>query len=270
MADQPPARPAMPPADLAALGAWVDELIQELAAHPDPTVGERAFALLDGVDALHRAALGRLVALLAASDGAAVWARARQDPVIRAVLLLYDLVPQGEAGAAAAAASETPSSHPPRPTTALPARHEPAPVPDKRALPMIAPGAAAAIPSPQWRDVVSLHDLPPGMLRGFRVDGLAVLLCNAGSDIVAYEDACPDTPLALSLGQLDGDEIVCPWHGCRFEARSGQRTIHRGTGLRAVPLTVDGSMIRVAVNVSDAPAVGAQAIVISNRSRVAD
>jgi len=266
MADQRPASPSTPPADLAALGAWIDGLIQELAAHPDPAVGERAFALLDGVDVLHRAALGRLVALIEAPDGAAVWAQARHDPVIRAVLLLYDLVPQGATGSAEAS-GETPPAQPSRPALVLPIRHEPAPVPGKRGLPMIAPGAAPALRAPQWRDIASLDDLPPGSLRGYRVDGVAVLLGNANGDIFAHEDACPDTPLALSVGQLDGDEIVCPWHGCRFEARSGRRTGHRGTGLRSFPVTIEGAAIRVAVNVTGRRPAGGPLIAVTNRSR---
>ena len=258
MADQFPRDPGTPPADLAALGAWIDGLIQELAAHPDPTVGERAFALLDGVDALHRAALGRLVALLAAPGGAAIWTQARQDPVIRAVLLLYDLVREGEP----AEPAEAPAR--PRPAPVIPVRHEPIPVPGKRALPILASGSATA---PQWRDVTSLDDLPTGTLRGVRLDGVAVLLGNTDGDIFAYEDACPDTPLALSVGQLEGDEIVCPWHGCRFEARSGRRTGHRGTGLRAFPVSLAGTMVRVAVNVTGPRPTGGQLIAVTNRSR---
>lgn len=261
MADQRPVNPSTPPADLAALGAWIDGLIQELTAHPDPTVGERASALLDGVDALHRAALGRLVALLATPSGAAVWSQARQDPVIRAVLLLYDLAQEGPGASEAGVPSEAP---PPRPIVAIPVRHEPAPVPGKRALPLLPPGTAAA---PQWREVTSLDDLPPGTLRGFRVDGVAVLLGNVDGDIVAYEDACPDTPLVLSVGQIDGGEIVCPWHGCRFEARSGRRTGHRGTGLRSFPVALAGSAVRVAVNVTGPRPAGAQLIAVTNRSR---
>ena len=262
MADQRPTAPATPPADLAALGAWIDGLIQELAAHPDPTVGERAFALLDGVDALHRAALGRLVALLVAPVGAAVWAQARQDPVIRAVLLLYDLVQEGTTTVEPTAVSPTPP-----PITTIPVRHEPVPIPGKRALPMLAADMAPPVTSPQWRDVASLDDLPPGTLRGVRVDGVAVLLCNAAGDLLAFEDACPDTPLALSVGQLDGDEIVCPWHGCRFAVRSGRRTGHRGTGLRSFPVTLEGVTLRVAVNVTGPRPAGGQLIAVTNRSR---
>lgn len=260
MADQHPARSSTPPTDLAALGSWIDGLIQELATHPDPAVGERASALLDGVDALHRAALGRLVALLQAPEAAAVWAQARHDPVIRAVLLLYDLASPGEANPTRGAARDAPVA-PFAPAPALPIRHEPVPVPDKRVLPVVAVADAL-----RWRDVADLAELPPGTMLGRSVDGVAVLFCNADGEIAAYEDTCPDTPLTLSLGQLDGEDIVCPWHGCRFEARTGRRSGHRGTGLRAFPVVLEGTVIRVAVNVTGPRPVGGRLIAVTNRS----
>lgn len=261
---QPGAR--TPPDDLAALGAWLDEQIRALAAHPDPAVGERASALLDGVDALHRAALGRLVALLQAPGTARVWAQARQDPVIGAVLLLYDLAEPGEPGQATGTpGGETPTRLP-RAIPLLPVQHGTAPPPGRRALPVLH-GSASPDPRPErWLDLLDLADLPPGTLLGLRVGEVAVLLCNLAGDVFAYEDACPDTPLALSPGHLDEDEIVCPWHGCRFEARSGRRVVHRGTGLRPFPVAVEGETIRVALRAPASTPVARPASGIVDRS----
>src|SRR5919199_3765914 len=96
VAETQPVHALTPPDDLAALGEWIDGLIQGLAAHHDAGVRERVFALLDGVDALHRAALGRLVAILRAPGAEGAWERALADPVVRAVLEIYDLLPLGE------------------------------------------------------------------------------------------------------------------------------------------------------------------------------
>lgn len=316
-----------PPDDLADLGEWVDGLIRDFADHPDEGVRERVFALLDGVDALHRAALGRLAALLQAPGAEAVWAQARHDRVIRTVLLLYDLLPQSErerAEAALAAVSpyieshggklellgvaegvvtvrlggscqdcsgsavtlkrvvegalrdgfpgfrelrvESPPPPPPRPMVPAPSPGASEQLLGKRALPVVAASAPPASRAPRWHDVATLDDVPPGTLRGVQVAGAAVLLCNAGGDLFAYGDACPDTPLALALGQLDGDEIVCPWHGCRFDARTGRRLVHRGTGLKSFPVTIEEDAVRVAVNVPGPAYNGGRAIAVSNRS----
>ncbi len=204
-----------PPDDLVDLSVWLDALIQGFADHPDNDVRERVFALLDGIDALHRASLGRLVSFLQGPGAQLAWAQARKDQLVRTVLLLYDLMPPAE-------------QPPPRPTISL-RLVEPAPPPR----------------APEWFDVATLNEVPPGVLHGVRVEGHAVLICNVADDIFAYHDACPDTPLALSLGKLDADQIICPWHGCRFSARTGERLEHRGTGLDSLPVTVENNRVRV-------------------------
>lgn len=311
MADERRADALTPPEDLAALGEWIDGLVQGFADHPDAAVRERVFALLDGVDALHRAALGRLAALLQAPGAEAVWAQARQDRLIRTTLLLYDLLPRSEweqAEEALAAVSPYIESHggrlelravvdgvvtvrltgscqdcagspvtlrrvvegalrdgfggfqglrveTPSPPTRLlaPAPPVPAtgPTRGKRALPVVE--TSAALPprplAPRWHTTIARAELPPGALRGLRVAGEPVVLCNVGGEVFAYRDACPDTPLALSPGHVAGEAIVCPWHGCRFDARTGRRLEHRGTGLAPFPVAIVGHTIRVAVNV---------------------
>ena len=231
--------PLVPPDNVGDLGEWIDELVQGFAAHPDSDVRERVFALLDGVDALHRAAFTRLDAILRAPGAAAAWREVRKDPLLRTVLGLYDLEPPP---------NSAPPVHVAGPSGGKPVlslrvvQDAPAPSPQTtgRTLP----------PAPEWIDVASLADIPPGTMRGFRVASEAVLLCNAGSDVFAFYDACPDTPLALSVGEMDGETIVCPWHGCRFDARTGQRQRHRGTGLDPFPVGIVGDTIRVATNLA--------------------
>lgn len=307
-----------PPDDLAALGEWLDGLIHDFADHPDAAVRERVFALLDGIDALHRAALGRLTALLQAPGAEGVWARARTDPVIRTTLLLYDLLPQTEqeqaedalrtvlpyieshggqlelldvadgvvtvrlGGACQDCAGSTvtlkrvvegalreefpgfrelrvENPAPPPSLPILPPRQA-EPSRGKRALPVLTAGSVSVPRAPRWQEAAMLDALPPGTLRGVQVDGVAVLLVNTDGDVFAYHDACPDTPLALSLGQFDGEVIVCPWHGCRFDPRTGRRLVHRGTDLASFPVAIEGNAVRVAVNVPGAPAGGGQPI----------
>lgn len=225
-----PTVPSSPPDELDALGEWIGDLIQEFDEHPDDDVRERVFALLDGVDALHRAALGRLVALLKEPDAATTWSRAQRDPLIRTVLALYDLAPVTEP-------KRFPPSRPPQMTIPLTM------VQSSSVLPVGMTSRA-----PEWHEVERLFALPPETMSGIKIADRLILLCNIGGEIFAYDDACPDTPLTLSNGQLESEQIVCPWHGCRFDARSGQRMIHRGTNLIPYPVTIEGDVVRVALN----------------------
>ncbi len=219
-----------PPDELSALGEWIGDLIQEFDEHPDDDVRERVFALLDGVDALHRAALGRLVALLKEPDAATTWSRAQRDPLIRTVLALYDLAPATEP-------KRFPPSRPPLKTIPLTMVQSSSVMPVGR-----------DIRAPEWHEVTHLTALASGTMLGVRIADKLVLLCNIDGELFAYEDACPDTPLTLSNGEIDGDQIVCPWHGCRFDVRTGQRVVHRGTNLIPYPVAVADDVVRIALN----------------------
>lgn len=224
----------IPPDDLGALGEWIGDLIQEFDDHPDDEVRERVFALLDGIDALHRAALERLAALLRAPGAEVIWTQAQADPLIRTVLQLYDLAPAAEP-------KRFPPSRPPAKVIPLAVVRSGTITPD-----------ANDLREPEWSDVMRLANLPSGEMRGVRIEDRGILLCNIAGEVFAYDDACPDTPLTLSNGELDDEQIVCPWHGCRFDARSGQRVVHRGTNLIPYPVTIDGDVVRVAVNMRGA------------------
>ena len=91
----------------------------------------------------------------------------------------------------------------------------------------------------------------PGALEGLDVGGVAVLLANVEGEIYAFRDECPVDGMELHGGRLAETVIVCPWHNCAFDARSGQRLDGEGEeGLAAIPVAVRDGGVQVAVNVA--------------------
>ncbi len=45
---------------------------------------------------------------------------------------------------------------------------------------------------------------------------------RAHTGLGAVDNRCPHTGGPLSLGRLDADTVVCPWHGARFELATGR------------------------------------------------
>ena len=66
--------------------------------------------------------------------------------------------------------------------------------------------------------------------RGCR--GAAVLIANVGGDFYAVANRCGDTPLPLHFSTLEGAELRCCWHGCRYDVRTGQRLAGPGAAHR--------------------------------------
>lgn len=49
-----------------------------------------------------------------------------------------------------------------------------------------------------------------------------VAIFRVNGKFFATEELCPHRAGPLSEGLLKGDQIICPWHGARFEVTSGK------------------------------------------------
>lgn len=95
-----------------------------------------------------------------------------------------------------------------------------------------------------WVKVAAVTDCPVGQLKGVRADGLPIVLANVEGDICALEDKCSHEDYPLSDGELEGRQVVCLYHGARFDACSGARkTLPAIRPVRSFPVEIrDGDV----------------------------
>lgn len=74
-----------------------------------------------------------------------------------------------------------------------------------------------------WVRVADVGACPAGQLKGVMANGQAVVLANVDGKVCALEDQCSHEAYPLSDGELDGGNVVCRYHGARFDACSGAR-----------------------------------------------
>ena len=89
-----------------------------------------------------------------------------------------------------------------------------------------------------------------GGLRTVLIDGMDVLLARVDQELYAFRDGCVVDGLPLGNGRLSADGVlVCPWHNCAYDARSGKRVDDpEAPGMAVLPIAVDeGGGVRVAV-----------------------
>jgi 3-phenylpropionate/trans-cinnamate dioxygenase ferredoxin subunit len=72
-----------------------------------------------------------------------------------------------------------------------------------------------------WVDVARVEDLPPGSRRAVDVDDVIIIVFNLNGEYYAIEDVCTHDYSSLDEGELDGDQIICPRHGARFNLKTG-------------------------------------------------
>ena len=62
-----------------------------------------------------------------------------------------------------------------------------------------------------------------GQLKSVDADGTHAVLANVDGTVCALIDRCPHEEFPLSDGELDGGDVVCSYHGARFDACTGRR-----------------------------------------------
>jgi Fe-S cluster biogenesis protein NfuA/nitrite reductase/ring-hydroxylating ferredoxin subunit len=104
---------------------------------------------------------------------------------------------------------------------------------------------------PVFVDAGRMGEVAPGAMKGLVVGGVDVLLANVGGEIYGFRNACPVDGMALDSGRLAETVIVCPWHNCAYDARSGRRVDDADEpGLTVVPIAIRDGVVQTAVNVA--------------------
>lgn len=92
-----------------------------------------------------------------------------------------------------------------------------------------------------------LDDLPVGAMHGALADNYPVLVVRLADEVVAWQNTCPGSLLPLHLGTLEGGVLACPWHGCRFDAATGERLEGAGASLHPLPVRVEDGLVKVEI-----------------------
>jgi Fe-S cluster biogenesis protein NfuA/nitrite reductase/ring-hydroxylating ferredoxin subunit len=254
--------------------AELDALVETLEREGD----ERALLLLQLVDAIHRPALERI----AGGD--------TEDPIAQALLQMYDISPPDDevlveealdevrpyihshggqvellglsdgvvelrmsgscAGCAASAMTlkrgieEALRQHYPGFREVVAEEHE------GQAAPRLL--QIENLRKPVFVDAEAGAGLAPGQLVATELDGIELLLANFEGEVYALRDGCPVDGNSLVGARLTSEGvIVCPWHNCAYDVRSGDRVDgEAGDGLRVVPVAIRNGTVQVAVNVA--------------------
>jgi len=241
--------------------AEVERLIAALQSHADSAVREQVAALLQGIDTVHRIGLGRLVAGIQGMAGEAFLHRLCGDPAIRLLLMSYGLVAvdrrlQAEealdavrghlhAGGVDVELRDVVGSvvyvrlHAGAPVDEAAVRHDLEEAlhdgllgfqelvigereAQRPAATVIPAANLKRVQRPVYRRALAADALAPGQTVPVEMEGQSLLLANVEGEVYAVRNRCGDSPLPLQFGQLEGAELICSWHGCRWDMRSGR------------------------------------------------
>lgn len=107
------------------------------------------------------------------------------------------------------------------------------------------------VKQPVFVDAAPAGGLAEGEINIVEADGAAVLVLAVEGEEYAFRDGCAVDGQSLAGGRLSGLVLVCPWHNCTYDARSGKR-LDDGSdaGLTVLPVAIRDGRVKVAVNVA--------------------
>jgi excisionase family DNA binding protein len=95
----------------------------------------------------------------------------------------------------------------------------------------------------------TLDALEPDALTSVDVNGTRVAIANLGGEFFAFHDECTHQQCALSDGEIEDGNVVCPCHFSAFDVRTGE--VRNGPAtepVRTFGVKVEGDEVRIDVS----------------------
>lgn len=68
----------------------------------------------------------------------------------------------------------------------------------------------------------SASDFSEGSINQVTLDGRDIAIANINGKYYAVDDTCTHAGASLAEGRIDGDNLVCGWHGAEFDCTTGK------------------------------------------------
>ena len=100
----------------------------------------------------------------------------------------------------------------------------------------------------EYVKLTTISELPPaGEAREFELNGKMICVANTESGYAAMDNVCVHRGGPLGQGMVDGNKIICPWHGWTFDVNTGASTHDASARVKTFPIKVEGEEVYIAV-----------------------
>ncbi len=89
-------------------------------------------------------------------------------------------------------------------------------------------------------------ELPPeGEAREFSCGSKPICVANVNGVITAMDNICLHRGGPLGQGVIEGNKIVCPWHGWQWDPRTGAASHDPKTKVSVYPIKVEDGNVMI-------------------------
>lgn len=93
--------------------------------------------------------------------------------------------------------------------------------------------------------VAAVAEVPAGTGRVVQAGGRDLALFNVDGTFHAIDNACPHRGGPLGEGDLDGRQVMCPWHAWRWDVTTGANVNSPALKVACVAVSVEAGSVFV-------------------------
>ena len=95
--------------------------------------------------------------------------------------------------------------------------------------------------------VAETDNMQEGEVKTFEADGKEKALIKKDGNFFALDNVCCHMGGPIGEGNLIGNEVECPWHGWRYDIKSGISSLDEDTKLATFKVKIEGKNIVVEI-----------------------
>ena len=179
----------------------LNQMMEEADGLPYPNAKELLFSILKYFDSIHREPLSRLMELLEKNHPEVVQSL-QSDFTAKTMLGLYDLIDENK----------------PRTTPK-----------DEKIIgfiPLEEVGLLQPIKKKEWLELGNIDDFEEKKLYAKNFEKINFLISKVDAEVYAVQNQCVDSILPIDHGSIEEHYLICPWHGCRYDLKTGKAVNH--------------------------------------------
>lgn len=99
-----------------------------------------------------------------------------------------------------------------------------------------------------YYQITPANDFPEGERLFIEIEGHPIVIFSIGKEFIATGDLCTHDGGEIGEGELEGEEIICPRHGARFNIRTGKAvSLPAVTGIPTYPVRLVDGFLEVGI-----------------------
>lgn len=97
-------------------------------------------------------------------------------------------------------------------------------------------------------EVAKKNEIKPGEGKLIEAEGHEIALFNCEGSYYAIDNQCTHVGGPLCEGDLEGDKVICPWHGAEFDVKTGNVLGPPAEeSVKSYRVQVDGDSIKIEI-----------------------